>query len=453
MFLVLLIYFTAGLSGISNLAGTFFLKESLPNLTSAELVNLGLLAGLPWSLKILFGLALDKSKSTYTQWVRYGLLLSLFVTLGTYYFALHVGTLAPSAFLWLGALNILGGVGAVTQDLAADTLAVSLYQDPFKTSKLQVYARISTVLGGVIGAALSGPVASSMSRPEALLLPAVLYLISLIWSLFLNYPHVEKHSTNLQVGLSIYTYSAIYIAAVFAFADNPVVLFVASIMYFWGLVRTTKIPALPKTVVYSSLGLFLLRLMPGAGPGLTWFYIDVLKFDENLLGRMNLLSNLAGLAGSIFFGWILHRLGAFKAAAITTAALLLISLPDPIVFYGWKHALATGGPILPFGLEPQQLIILAAEVTAPLANFMMVILGVIIARNTPKEGKAIYMSLTASLMNLALTGGDAFTWILNKLWIIERGDYTNLGIVLTVGIAISTLLNVVGLVYLKKGDN
>jgi hypothetical protein len=453
MFLVLLTYFIAGLSGISNLAGTFFLKESLPNLSAAELVNLGLLAGLPWSLKILFGLALDKSKATYERWILYGLLVSITVTLGTYYFAVNVEILAPSAFLWLGALNVLGASGAVMQDLAADTLAVSVYSDSKKTSRLQVHSRIATVLGGVIGAALSGPVAAHYSRPTALLLPILLYIAALPFALLFRYPHVEKHLSKSEVGLPIFMYSAIYLVGVFAFANNPVVIFFLSAGYFYGLLRAAKIPALPKTVVYSSLGLFLLRLMPGAGPGLTWFYIDVLKFDEHLLGRMNLLSNVAGLIGSVVFGWTLHKLGAFKAAVWTTIALLLISLPDPLVFYGWKHALATGGPILPFGLEPQQLIILAAEVTAPLANFMMVILGVIIARNTPKEGKAIYMSLTASLMNLALTGGDALTWILNKLWIIQRGDYTNLGIVLTVGILFSSVLNIFGLIYLKKGDN
>ncbi len=443
MWLVLLVYFIVGMASLSNLAGTFFLKESLPNLTTAQLINIGLLAGLPWSLKMLFGFMMNQSKTSYQTWVQRGLLLSILVTLGTYYFAANVTTLAPYAFPILALLSILGAVGAVVADLAVDTMSISLYPDSDKkTALMQIHARTATVAGGVIGAALSGPVAIHLSHAVALLSPILLYVPAYLSTFFFNYHKLAQAQLAVRLPKKGIYISVAYIVGIFLFSMHPVVLFFLSAGYFFSLVNMAKLPKLPLAVVYGGFGLFLLRTMPGVGPGLTWFYIDELKFDEAFLGRLNLYSNIAGFIGSLGFGWILHKMGSYKAAVACTLSLLVISLPDIIVYYGY-HTL--------YNINPRHIILLAAELSAPLANFMMIILGVMTARHAPDEGRVLYMSLSASLMNLALTAGDALTWVLNRKFPITRGDYSNLGNVLTYGLAISTVLSVVGLLYLKRG--
>ena len=46
----LMIYVAAGISGLTGIAGTFFVKDYL-NLSAAFLAGLGFWAGIPWALK------------------------------------------------------------------------------------------------------------------------------------------------------------------------------------------------------------------------------------------------------------------------------------------------------------------------------------------------------------------------------------------------------------------
>ncbi|MCA3131562.1 MAG: hypothetical protein ING74_10670, partial [Rhodocyclaceae bacterium] len=54
----LMVYMAAGISGITGIAGTFFVKEYL-GLTAADLAALGFWAGLPWALKMPLGHLVD----------------------------------------------------------------------------------------------------------------------------------------------------------------------------------------------------------------------------------------------------------------------------------------------------------------------------------------------------------------------------------------------------------
>ena len=48
----LMIYLAAGVSGLTNIVGLFFVKEYL-DLSAAFLAGLGFWAGIPWALKCL----------------------------------------------------------------------------------------------------------------------------------------------------------------------------------------------------------------------------------------------------------------------------------------------------------------------------------------------------------------------------------------------------------------
>ena len=54
----LMIYLAAGISGLTGIVGTFFVKDYL-NLSAAFLAGLGFWAGIPWALKMPLGHLVD----------------------------------------------------------------------------------------------------------------------------------------------------------------------------------------------------------------------------------------------------------------------------------------------------------------------------------------------------------------------------------------------------------
>ena len=55
----LLIYLSAGVSGLTSIVGVFFLKDYL-NLTASFIASIGFWAGIPWALKMPVGFLVDK---------------------------------------------------------------------------------------------------------------------------------------------------------------------------------------------------------------------------------------------------------------------------------------------------------------------------------------------------------------------------------------------------------
>ena len=80
----LMIYVAAGISGITGIVGTFFVKDYL-NLSAAFLAGLGFWAGIPWALKMPLGHLVDLiwNKKNYMVFVGAALIgLSLLIMYG-----------------------------------------------------------------------------------------------------------------------------------------------------------------------------------------------------------------------------------------------------------------------------------------------------------------------------------------------------------------------------------
>ena len=80
----LMIYVAAGISGLTGIVGTFFVKDYL-NLSAAFLAGLGFWAGIPWALKMPLGHLVDLiwNKKNYMVYVGASLIgLSLLIMYG-----------------------------------------------------------------------------------------------------------------------------------------------------------------------------------------------------------------------------------------------------------------------------------------------------------------------------------------------------------------------------------
>jgi hypothetical protein len=120
-----MVYFAAGISGLTAIVGTFFVKEYL-GLSAAFLAALTFWAGLPWALKMPLGHLVDLVWRWKALLVFLGAAL-IAVSLGIMY-ALIMHTEAMRQLLsveaWFVVSSLLAPAGYVVQDTVADAMSV-----------------------------------------------------------------------------------------------------------------------------------------------------------------------------------------------------------------------------------------------------------------------------------------------------------------------------------------
>ena len=121
----LMIYVAAGISGLTGIVGTFFVKDYL-NLSEAFLAGFGFWAGIPWALKMPLGHLVDLiwNKKNYMVYVGASLIgVSLLIMYG-----LIIHTEQMSSYLkvetWFVISVLLAPIGYVVQDVVADAMTV-----------------------------------------------------------------------------------------------------------------------------------------------------------------------------------------------------------------------------------------------------------------------------------------------------------------------------------------
>jgi hypothetical protein len=109
-------------------------------------------------------------------------------------------------------------------------------------------------------------------------------------------------------------------------------------------------------------------------------------------------------------------------------------LPNIGLYYGlheWTEAM--------FGIGARSIAIIDAATSSPFAQLSMVPLLALIAFYAPPARRATWFALMASLMNLALVAGQLQTKYLNQYFVVGRGEYTELGVLL-IGVVLIGLL-------------
>ena len=129
----LMIYIAAGISGLTGIVGTFFVKDYL-NLSAAFLAGLGFWAGIPWALKMPLGHLVDLiwNKKNYMVFVGASLIsLSLLIMYGLIIHTEWMSTIL-TVETWFVISVLLSPIGYVVQDVVADAMTVDclLYTSP-----------------------------------------------------------------------------------------------------------------------------------------------------------------------------------------------------------------------------------------------------------------------------------------------------------------------------------
>ena len=121
----LMVYMAAGISGLTGIVGTFFVKDYL-NLSAAFLAGLGFWAGIPWALKMPLGHLVDLIWERKNYMVYFGASLIALSLLIMYGLIIHTEDTSEvfSVETWFVISVILAPVGYVVQDVVADAMTV-----------------------------------------------------------------------------------------------------------------------------------------------------------------------------------------------------------------------------------------------------------------------------------------------------------------------------------------
>ena len=184
--------------------------------------------------------------------------------------------------------------------------------------------------------------------------------------------------------------------------------------------------------------------MPTSGAGASWWQIDVLGFDEAFFGTLRQISAILTIAGMVALrSWMARRPIPYLVVFLSVYSALMMT-PFISMFYGlheWTEKT--------FGFGARTIAIIDTLADSPLGQVVMIPMLAWIAREAPQHHKATYFAVMAAFTNLALSASHLGTQYLNKFFLIERGQYQELGLLMLTVATITLLVPVVAVFLLN----
>jgi BT1 family protein len=468
----LMVYMAYGISGLTGIVGTFFVKDYL-GLSASFLAALGFWAGIPWALKMPIGHTVDLLWRWKSWLVGLGAML-LAASLGI--MAVLIGNReAMSAIMpaevWYVLSVLLAPIGYVIQDAVADAMTVEAVPrvddrgKPFDegTRKLmhttmQTLGRVAIVGGGIIVAMINVYVfagVEGLPQAEIVRLYEQVYLMALIipfvsvlgvgiaWGLKRRHRRQllqqgfskaqaeqmvatrdeaqEPTTPNWWIlggSLAFVLFTLTIGFGGFAYSEEIVFVGSMAIVLFLmaRLVRELE-PDKRFTLVGTAVVVFIFRAIPGTGPGTTWWMIDQLKFDQQFLSVLSLIGSTLTLAGMFVFRRFMAERSIAYVVGFLTVIGTVLALPIVSMFYGlheWTARL-TGGVV-----DARFIALIDTALESPLGQISMIPMLAWIANSAPANLKATFFAVMASFTNLALSISQLGTKYLNEIYVVTR---------------------------------
>ena len=468
----LMVYMAYGISGLTGIVGTFFVKDYL-GLSASFLAALGFWAGIPWALKMPIGHTVD----LLWRWK------SWLVGLGAGLLAVSLGIMAAlignreamtamlPAEVWFVISALLSPIGYVIQDAVADAMTVEavprvdekgrLFDEPTRKlmhTTMQTLGRVAIVGGGILVAMINVYVFSGtegLPQAELVRLYKQVYLMALAipfvsvlgvgvaWMLQRRHkaaliqqgfsPAQAKEMVNVRGDGSEATTPNWWIlggSLVFAlftvtvglggFPYSEEIVFAGSlaiVLFLMArLVRELE-PDKRFTLVGTAVVVFIFRAIPGTGPGATWWMIDHLKFDQQFLSILSLIGSTLTLAGMFIFRRFMAERSIAYVVGFLTVIGTVLTLPVVSMYYGLHEwtARMTGGFV-----DARFIALIDTALESPLGQISMIPMLAWIANSAPANLKATFFAVMASFTNLALSLSQLGTKYLNDVYVVTR---------------------------------
>lgn len=465
----LMVYLAAGISSLTAIVGTFFVKDYL-GLSAAFLAGLAFWAGIPWALKMPLGHLVDLiwRWKALLVWLGAGLIAASVAIM--YGLIAHTGamTVIMSADAWYVLAALLAPSGYVVQDVVADAMTVEAVpkfdRDGKRFAEADIKAMHTTMQTLGRFAIISGTVAVSvinvvmfkgveaMAEAEKAAIYADIYLLALIIPAVsvagvtlasltlrrrarqLRAKGVEEERIEAELlgppervkpNWLILGGSAVFV--VFSLAtgvgDAPYaqeIIFLGSMAIVVFLIRRLLrevAPDLRGPLIGTAIIIFVFRAVPLPGSGATWFQIDVLGFDQQFISVLTLITSVLTLAGLVVLRPLMARRSIAYIVVLLTIAAGVLSLPNIGLYYGVQHWTAawTGGVV-----DARFIAIMDTALESPLGQVAMIPMLAWIARNAPDNLKATFFAVMASFTNLALSASSLLTKYLNEVFTVTR---------------------------------
>lgn len=508
----LMIYLAFGVQGLTAIAGTFFIKEYL-DLSAAFLASLGFWTIVPYVLKMPLGHLVD------LIWRHKALLVYVGAGLLAASLLMMYGVIAHTAALeqvfpikiWFVIAVLLAPTGYALQDVVADAMTIEAvptlddngnkYSDAeikAMHTTMQTLGRVAMFAGLIAVAILNITVfdgAGQMTEAQKIDIYGDIYLIALVIPIIsvsgvmLGRILMQRRARQLEA--AGHDHRAIdkllfapaqsidpnwwILGGSLAFAlftitmglsDIPLsqeIVFIGSMAIVLFLMHRLfrEIDAdMRRVLIGTALVIFVFRATPGAGPGLGWFEIDELGFDQQFLSVLSLIASTLTLLGMLVLRPMLaHRSIVFVIVVLSIAGAVL-ALPNLGMYYGvheWTSAHTSGV------VDARFIAIMDTAMESPLGQIAMIPMLAWVAKNASDHLKATFFAVMAAFTNLALSASSLGTKYMNQIYTVTReirdratdtittmADYSELGMLLITVVLIGLLVPLITVYVVQR---
>ena len=507
----LMVYMAAGISGLTSIVGTFYVKERL-GLTAEFLAALGFWAGLPWALKMPVGHLID------LIWRWKGLIVYLGASLIGVSLLIMIQLLSKTEDMlkiasleaWFVLATLLAPIGYVLQDVVADAMTVEAVPridnrgDPLPAARrksmhttMQTLGRVAIIGGGILVSIVNVVVMDGVSalseqgKAQAYLfvyqLALAIPVVSVFGVIFAGILKQKEEKRLVDIGHSVEEvmkilgrrdnvrpkinwwilgggigFSIITISiGLGGFGLGQEFIFVLSmviVIFLIFQIMKELTPEAKKILAGTAILIFIFRAMPTPGAGSTWWMIDDLKFDQQFLATLSLIAASLALFGMFIFRKFMAEKSITYVIGFLTIAGTILSLPTIGMYFGlheWTSSLTNGF------IDARFIAVIDTALESPLGQIAMIPMLAWIANSAPEQLKATFFAIMASFANLALSASQLGTKYLNQIFIVSRevrenglivvpADYSQLGWLLITVTVIGFLLPIITILYLKN---
>jgi len=507
----LMVYVAAGISGLTGIVGTFYVKEKL-GLSAEFLAMLGFWMMLPWALKMPLGHLVDLVWRWKGLLVYLGaglIMLSLIIMIGLLGHTEAMAAMAPVE-TWYVLSALLAPVGYVLQDVVADAMTVEAVPRVDENGNkldaekrklmhvtMQTLGRVAIIGGGVLVSVANVVLlrdAGSLPDAEkdavyllvyelALIIPAV-SIFGVVFASWLqrrerkrfqaqgyNRQEVDKllgmHSEPPAInwwilgGGLVFTVMSLGVGVSGVSGGEEIVFAISMaiiVFLMWRLTGELE-PDARNVLVGTAVMIFIFRAIPSPGAGSTWWMIDELGFDQQFLAVLSLIGAVLTLFGMFIFRRFMAERSIAYIIAFLTIVSSFLSLPIVGMYFGlheWTAAL-TGGVV-----DARFIVLIDTALESPLGQIAMIPMLAWIANSAPEKLKATFFAVMASFTNLALSASQLGTKYLNQIYEVKRevkdmatgqitipADYSELGHLLITVTIIGFVLPLVTILIVK----
>lgn len=507
----LMVYVAAGISGLTGIVGTFYVKEKL-GLSAEFLAMLGFWMMLPWALKMPMGHLVD------LIWRWKGLLVYLGASLIMLSLLIMIGLLGhteamiaiASVETWYVTSALLAPIGYVLQDVVADAMTVEavpridengnkldLEKRKLMHVTMQTLGRVAIIGGGVLVSVANvfllrdaGALPEAEKEAVYLLvyeLALIIPLISILGVVFASWLQRRERKHFLAQGhsrqevdklLSVHSESppvnwwilggglaftiislSVGLSRIPAGEEIIFVISLTIILFLmWRLTGELE-PEARNVLVGTAVMIFIFRAIPGPGAGSTWWMIDELGFDQQFLAVLSLVGATLTLFGMFIFRRFMAERSIAYIIGFLTIVGTFLSFPIIGMYFGlheWTAAM-TGGVV-----DARFIVLIDTALESPLGQIAMIPMLAWIANSAPDKLKATFFAVMASFTNLALSASQLGTKYLNQIYEIKRevkdaatgqitipADYSELGHLLITVTVIGFVIPLVTILIVK----